>query len=231
MQKRYLFIFITFFLISPSILSAQSSLSAYEILKRSEEIYSTSKSYSDKGHVQTIFYTKKGKAKFATKLVFKTSFIRPQKFRFEYAEDQAGILLNSYIIWQNGVTVKSYWEVTGEENPKSLSYAIAAATGVSGGSALNISSLLISNICREPLLTRIKKPVLLKDENDENGVPSYRIKGGRNEIIFIQKDSFLISKIIEYNEFDDFDTISTTVYRPEINQSIPETDLQFRNSI
>ena len=43
-----------------------------------------------------------------------------------------------------------------------------------------------------------------------------------------QKETFLISKIDESTEFDDFKTESITVYQPQINLYIPEKNFLFK---
>ena len=216
-----------FFFFLNTISFAETKMTANEVMQKSEKVYANCKSYTDTGYVKTVFMNKKGKKINVSKLIFSTSYIRPNKFRFEYAEMRAGELQGQYIVWKNDEKVKTYWELMGEENPKSLSMALAGATGVSGGSALTIPSLLIITVCRNPLITRINNPTLLAEQKDENGIICFLIKGN-NENIWIQKETFLISKIEEYTEFDDFNTKSVTAYNPQVNIEIPENNLKFK---
>jgi len=216
-----------FFTFLNTISFAETKMTVNEIMLKSEKVYANCKSYMDKGYVRTEFMEKNGIKTNVTKKIFSTAYIRPNKFRFEYAEMKAGELQGQYIVWKNNKKVKTYWELMGEETPESLSMAIAAATGVSGGSALNISSLLIPEVCRKTLLTRINNPTLIAEKKDENGIMCFVIKGN-NENIWIQKETFLISKIEEYTEFDDFNTKSVTAYNPQVNIEIPENNLKFK---
>jgi len=105
--------------------------------------------------------------------------------------------------------------------------AIAGATGVSGGSAHTIPSLLIPKVGGK-LITHINNPKLLDDNKDENGIVCYLIKSDSNETLWIQKETFLISKIEKSTEFDDFMTKSVTVYNPQVNIKIPEKNFLFK---
>ena len=211
---------------------AEEKMKTQEILTKTVEVYAKCKSYKDSGYVRTVFLNKDGTTKFITKKVFKTAFIRPAKFRFEYAEKKADELQNKYIIWKDGKNIKSFWEIKGEETPKSLSMAIAGATGISSGTAHNIPTLLISEV-RGRKITNMKNPIILKEGKDDNGKLCYLIKAEKKQknetfILWVQKETFLITKIETTTIFDKFDTESVTIYQPQININIPEAELKFK---
>jgi hypothetical protein len=67
--------------------------------------------------------------------------VRPERFRFEYDDPTPE---KPYIVWANAGVIRTWWYVKpGEERQPSLSDAIAGATGVSGGSAHTIPTLLL----------------------------------------------------------------------------------------
>ncbi len=206
---------------------AGTNLNADEILKKTQEAYANCKSYMDTGYVRTVFMDKNGKETNIRKLIFSTSYVRPDKFRFEYGERIADETQGVYIIWKNGEKLKTYWSLKGEQIPESLSMAIAGATGVSGGSAHTIPRLLIAEV-KGKLVTLVQNPVLLNESRDDNGVMCYLIKLDKNRTIWIQKETFLISRIQEFSEFDTFNTKSVTAYNPEVNVNIPDKYFIFR---
>ena len=76
---------------------------------------------------------------------FLTAFQRPDRFRYEFrGQTGGGGPFHRYIVWREGTAVRTRWELLGrDERPESLVLALAGATGVSGGSAHTVPSLLL----------------------------------------------------------------------------------------
>jgi len=74
---------------------------------------------------------------------FKTYFVRPNKFRFDWIYEDRG----SNSIWSDGLKVFSRHSSKGElEEEPDLSMAIAGATGVSQGTAHTVPTLLMPDL-------------------------------------------------------------------------------------
>lgn len=211
---------------------AQPPVSGKEILKRSITHYQTLNSYRDNGYIRTFFFNDGGLISFEDTKVFSTSFIRPDRFRFEYAEQINRKLKNNYIIWKNTNDVKTFWALNSEEgSPTSVSEAIAAATGVSSGSAHNIPQLFFPDSCSQNLMARkLASARLIGTEKDASGNLCYRIRVNTNEIYWVDSKSYLIKKIEEYTRHDDFFTNSFTYYSPQADSAIPEEYFSFKNN-
>jgi outer membrane lipoprotein-sorting protein len=202
------------------------------IIRQVESVYNACKSYSDSGIVKTVFFKKDSKR--ISEKPFTTAFVRPNQFRFEYSSKfpMPGAKLNRYIIWCNGDNVRTWWDVQpGVEQEPSLGMAIAAATGVSSGSALTIPRLLMPEVVEACSVTNLLQPNRIEDAVLD-GVDCYRIQGRRKKdsdvkTLWISKKTYLIHRIDESHKFTDFRTETTTTYKPDINNVIDENKLAF----
>ena len=200
---------------------------AQQIIDRMAKAYTDCKSYRDSGAVRTLFVMANGNR--TTERPFTTAFVRPDRFRFEYQENDGATQPRRYIIWCNGKDVQTWWDVRpGIEKPESLGLALAGATGVSGGSAHTIPSLLLPGNLGASLA------VITDAKRTEDGklekVECFRVKGnyGRQPItIWIDKKSYLVRQIDEQRTFDTFRTEQTTTYDPTINEKIADEMLKF----
>ena len=112
-------------------------LSPRQILDRMAKAYGDCKTYRDSGVVTTVFVKDTGKR--TVEKPFTTAFVRPELFRFEFEDKN-----RRYLISANGQNVQTWWDVRpGIQNQKSLQLAVAGATGVSGGSAARIPTMLM----------------------------------------------------------------------------------------
>jgi len=201
---------------------AATVLTAEQILSRMADTYAKCKSYRDSGVVKTLFFTKNGDH--ASVEPFNTAFSRPDRFRYEFTENEKV----QYIVWSKGDEIKT-WSFEEIENRKSISYAIAGATGVSSGSALTIPALLLREQIKAKRLTDLENPKLLK-EAKIGEVVCFRVNGklvNSDTTIWIERSSFLVLKIEKENKFDDFRTESTTTYKPVLNEKIAEDVFKF----
>ncbi|MFN0110565.1 MAG: LolA family protein [Blastocatellia bacterium] len=221
----------------PSANARQSAPTAQQIMEKTMAAYADCKSYSDSGRVETLFIMKHGKR--TTVKPFSTAFVRPDAFRFEYQERDGEKDWRRYIVWQKASDIKSWWTLKPEvKELESLSMALAGPTGVSGGSAIRVPSLLLPSSMANGLkfLTELK---LLSEE--PIGVHSaYKIEAkdssGRIQTLWIDTQRFLILKVFQKIKFeanssvnprsDGFEMETTTFYDPQINEPVPAAKLE-----
>jgi hypothetical protein len=191
--------------------------------------YSGCRSYRDSGVVKTTFFGRN--RNWTDEKPFRTAFIRPDRFRYEFTEKMHDIgIRHRYIIWQNGKEIETWWDIKpGVEKPGSLGLALAAATGVSGGSAYIVPSLLLPAETKGSLLARMMGA---KRDDDVvfNGASCFKIEGTlatEAVVVWIEKKSFLLLRIDQQKQFPDFRTEQTTTYEPVIDEAIPDKLLQF----
>jgi outer membrane lipoprotein-sorting protein len=193
-------------------------LTAHEILERMATTYATCKSYHDSGVVTNFFNADHTDVK-----PFRTAFVRPDQFRFEYDDPTPD---KAYIVWANAREVRKWWYVEpGVQKPPSLARGIAGATGVSGGSAHTIPTLLLSDEIEGRKLTEMTDLTRLPDEVMD-GSPCFRLQGKfANEptTLWLEKTTYLIRRIAEETDL----ARETTVYSPEVNKEIAAEELKF----
>ena len=98
------------------------SLSAQQILDKMATAYATCKSYRDSGVVTNFFNPQHIDVK-----PFRTAFVRPDQFRFEYDD---GTPEKPYIVWAKGSEVRTWWYIKpGVESQPSLELGIAGGHG------------------------------------------------------------------------------------------------------
>jgi hypothetical protein len=201
---------------------------AGKILDRVAQAYAGCRTYRDTGVVRTVFI--KGEQRRTTERRFRTAFVRPDRFRFEFSERTCCEDQGRYIISMNGPEILTWWEIKpGVEKPPSLVEALGAAAGVSAGSSRSIPGLLLPDELRGGRLTAMKDTALLPDA-DLDGVRCLRVEGGWGKdrlILWIDSDTYLVRRIDLGHTFDDFRTETTTLYEPTIDQEIGEDALAF----
>lgn len=149
-------------------------MNANEILLRTKEIYRECSSYSDSGIAQLVPPISK------TNLEFATFFVRPNKFRFEWRDwhPYFGKELppTENALWTDGKRTRTKFlgKIISE---KSLGFAVAGATGVSFGTVLLISKLLMGNYIESSLdWFNMSDPRILDEEVVGNS-PCYHLVG------------------------------------------------------
>jgi hypothetical protein len=110
--------------------------------------------------------------------------------------------------------------------------ALAGATGISGGSAINVPSMLMGDLHDGHRIQKLTQ-LSLKGEEMVGGKSAYRIEGRdrRDNLltIWIDKESFLLLKINEKRELNDAEAETTTTYQPRINIDIAPDKLAFNH--
>lgn len=209
---------------------AATQPAARQILDKMAHVYASCQTYMDKGVVTTVFF--RNDRKRTAKKPFTTAFVRPDRFRFEFKARRGEEEWDRYIVWRDGKSVQTWWDVQpGIGKGASLSMALGAALGVSSGSAGTIPSLLMPDKgISGKLLTSMTDLELLAEE-DVDGVPCVKVQGkdfrGETITLWIEKEMHLLRKIFEHKTFPDFRTETTTTYQPQINVDIPPEALKF----
>lgn len=210
----------------------QDEPDAGQILNRMAETYAQCKTYRDSGTVTTVFI--EAQKRRTDEKPFTTAFVRPDRFRFEYQHHLGvgGILETtiSYVVCRNADKILTWWDARPEiKENESLGRALAGATGISGGSAHTVPALLIPDEVGGWRLNDITEPKRIEDAIHDNSA-CLRIQGtfiDHPMTIWIDRESFLVRRIDQERQFDDFRTEETTIYEPVIDEDIPDELLDF----
>jgi len=156
------------------------SRTAQEILHDMGDMYSRCDSYRDTGDVVRVLITTQGSAakRRTTSHPFRTLFIRPQLFRFQFRERTIGpeSEWERYTVSRTYDGVEVFWTVQyGRDSPETLERALAGATGVSGGSAFTIPSLLLPDEVGQKRWTD-NCDAVNEAEEDIDGEPCWRLR-------------------------------------------------------
>lgn len=212
--------------------SATPTPTGEEILQRSAAVYAQATSYQDTGEVTTRFFPR-NRDPHETVSTFSTAFTRPGRFRFEFRNrfDERQPDWNRYVIWQADAEVQAWWSLRpNEAPPENLALGLARAAGVSSGSSYRIPGQLQPDVINgRPFLARLRRVTLLGVERLDM-IQAYKIQGRADTLeqtIWIGLEDFLIRKIYEEHTFERFETQTTTVYVPRVNQPVAPESLIF----
>ena len=224
------------------------------ILAAMDEVYASCDSYRDCGRVTIRFLDMGGGVTSTSVRSFRSAFIRPGRFRFEYAFENG----HSYIVGSNGETTRTWYAAPpGGELSESLASSAAGVTGLSGVSARSVLSLLLPGRVVGRRLTELVEVVSVGDE-PLDGVNCYRLRGRfaplpvdpaaeeeqrqaflwatgrlperavvRPRTLWIERERFLLRRTEEHTEFESFQTEQATTYEPEIGIPVSEDELRF----
>lgn len=205
-----------------------ADLSAQGILARSALTYAHCKSYQDTG-VVTITYRESLGTRVEER-PFKTAFVRPDRFRFEYRETGLAGGKRRYIVWRLGSHVQTWWDVQpGVQEKGSLSSALSAATGVSGGSAHTIPALLLPDEVEGRRLTDMTDVKRIADA-EVGGVGCFCVEGKYADVsrtVCIDRKTFLVRRVEFESAFPNFRARETTTYQPSIDEPVTQKSLAF----
>jgi hypothetical protein len=223
--------------------ATSESPSSMEVLSKVGEVYRNLTAYRDEGTAVTKF--ERTVAAHATERHFTTAYLSPGQFRFEFTEARVAQGSSQYVVWKNGEEVKSWWTLRPEvKRHENLDSAIAGATGVSGGTAYTIPSILIKEAAWKGGTWISSAGSYRIDDGVERGVTCFRIQrltstqavkhGGMEtpatkgkETYWISKDAFLLLRIDSETDFGSFLARGTVQYFPTINSPLPATALEF----
>jgi len=209
--------------------------SPQQIVEQAVAAYESCNTYMDSGRVQIIFITSQGRRTVVRP--FTTSFVRPAAFRFEFQDRHGEYEWNQYIVWRQDAAIKSWYSIKPVvKDHDNLSSAVAGASGVSGGSANRIPSLLMPDLLRGSAIKSLTGLKLIGEEQVESKA-AYKIEGqyprGGGATLWIDKQRKLILKVFEKRTVpgrgttEDFETETTTFYDPQINEDVPAARLAF----
>ena len=188
-------------IIAPGLATSQEAAST--VLAKMAETYAGLRSYQDKGSVR---YDILGAQQEVT---FKTAFVRPNRFRFEWTSHHPFAPLRFVktrsVVRSDGATAytwnKFYLKDATERQDESLSMAVAGATGVSSGSAHTIATLLIPDLWKEgsfgSSVAELGSPNVAGMETID-GVDCFRISGtrrGERTDLWIGRNDYLLRKM------------------------------------
>ena len=200
-----------------------------EILGRAEKVYATCKTYKDSGFVRAVIIPKEGENVVSEK-PFTTAFVRPDRLRFEYTEPKPQGHAVRYLIRMQGPEVLSWWGIRpGVTREDSLALALAKATGVSGGSAHTVPSLLMPDGQIGARATDLKDPKRVGDDK-QDGVDCFRVEGrfgNATRTLWVDKGTSLLRRLDDTIETNDLRIVSTTIYEPSAGGEIAPKLLEF----
>lgn len=201
-------------------------MTAGDVLRRTARAYDRCKSYRDTGVVKTVSVEATGNR--TTERPFRTAFVRPDRFRFEFTDEQSGPE-SRYIVWQDGKRVETWsYLKPGVEQSESLRLPLAGAAGISGRSSLTVPALLFPEGVFGSRPTDLTEAHRIEDGN--LGVTRcFRIEGkyGSPQTLWIDKETFLLRRIDSPMTLPNFRIEDTTTYEPVINEEVSDTALEF----
>ena len=207
---------------------ASATPTAGQILTRVAATYASCRSYSDTGVVTDRY---PGALGHTTEKPFRTAFVRPDRFRFQFTESK-GILGGDSvdIVWRRGDDVRTWWDVKpGILRAKSLGDALSTATGVSGGSAHAIPALLAPHEVGGRRPTDVSQPRFL-DEARIGASACFRIAGMYGDApttVWVDKGRLLILRIDRRTEIPTGTVEETIAYEPALDGEVTEAMLAF----
>lgn len=212
-----------------------TSRTTQQIVEQMFSAYVSCNTYQDTGEVRTVFL--EGERRRTVLLPFSTAFVRPASFRFEFRSRRGEVEWDQYIIWKEGEAVKSWWSIRpGVIADRTFSMSVSGANGVSGKSALTVPSMLMPDELRASPVKALTN-LRLVGEEQVAGRDTYKIEAqGFRETpttLWIDKQRFLLLRIFEKKKIartdgkGEFETEATTVYNPQINETVPAPKLAF----
>lgn len=228
-----------------------SSASAREILDVAAQRYLGCSTYQDQGGCTTQFTHQDG-SQHEKHLTFSTAFLRDGGFRYEFHDEQ-----KRYVIGDDGEQARSWWDQkAGVQHEESLDLAIAAATGVSGGTAHTVPRLLMPGRVSGITFTDLVDLKRL-DDTKLNGLDCVRVQGSypaetdpeqvemlRREyervtgrpyvptthepmVLWLEQQSLLLRRIEKRSHHGSFTASSVIDYEPLRDQPIERGQLAF----
>ena len=202
--------------------------SADRILDNMRQVYAECESYADEGEVSLVFKSEQRER--VDRRPFKTWFIRPENFRFEFRNQHPSNgrgPSHRYVVWADGEHIRSYWTVNKQlQEFESVELALGGPTGVSGGSATMIPALLMREMNWGGLLRRLSDTKLLGTERVGDAL-CYKVEGrylaDRDPLtLWIDADSFFVRRVFETSKVPNADVEKTIEYRPHFDIEIPK---------
>jgi len=219
------------------------SPSSVEVLSKVADRYRDLNSYQDEG----VSFTKYDRtvAVHTTERHFTTVYSRSGQFRFEFSEAGSVGGLIRYVVWKKGDQVKSWWTIKPEvQRHDSLDSAISGATGVSGGTAYTIPSILINEAAWKGSTWTSSANTYRISDGVERDIPCFRIQrltstqakefrgietpASKGKVTYwVSKDQYLLLRVESETDFGSFLAKQTVHYSPDINSNIQDSAFEF----
>ena len=128
----------------------------------------------------------------------------------------------TFEVWEIRGKAYQAWSLQpGLQEPASLALALAAGTGISGGTAATVPGMLMGRVSAG----LVQPWALLEDtrvsgREEVEGVACWRIDGhrrGANLAVWLGVDDHLIRRLDETQNLNDFRMVSETTHRPRMN--------------
>jgi outer membrane lipoprotein-sorting protein len=192
---------LVFLLVIATTVSGQSiELNGEQVVARMAKQYADAKSYQDTGIVQTVSDEPNGQVEEI--VAFKTYFVRPKQFRFEWMYKPKYLEPDFHIVWSDGNNTFRFGEPARVETVENLSRGIAGETGSSRGSAHTVAVMLDEEVSGFRA-TEMKNISLLREEQFE-GENCFVVRGfhpfGFPIDLWISKKDFLLRKVSEKDD-------------------------------
>jgi hypothetical protein len=205
----------------------QAEPRARVMMNQVAKVYASCSSYRDTGVAVALVGSE------TTKTKFKTAFVRPDRFRFEYRDRPPPPLPASrMIVWRGKADVRTWWSVTGKvKAEESLGMALA------GARADMVVPLLMPGVVSGLPLMELQGLSIAGEGKVANDV-CVKIHGehpwsaGAWYTIWIEKDRHLIRKVEDQEQVKGatgmkLRTTCTTIYFPEVNVAVRADELAF----
>ena len=214
------------------------------LARKVETLYASCRSYRDTGRASQIYRNMPGQEQGVADLKprkLTTTFIRPDKFRFEFDDDSGGKLIRN-LIRMDGRTVNSWWDIRpGIQTPESLSFALGAAVGVTESSSLTIPPLLLPGTLNRPHALSEGPGVLSLLDDEAIGPHACRRLRRRYEAVNFQtKKNFevvdtywidtktsAIRRVVKEMQIGEGRSIGTLDLEPKFDVEIPAAEIAF----
>jgi len=217
---------------------------AEALIKRVKAMYSSCRSYADRGQLTSILPQDEGEP-LVSYQTFSTVFVRPDKFRFEFRDRFPEGQFGRHVVWRESNAVKT-WRYQFHPKVKfapDLSLALAGATGLSHGVAVTIPQLLLpQEINARGLFSEDQVEWVGNEECQDRACAKISSRGAIGYFVWIEIETGLILRVEERTAIS-YQTsgwshsmtvgkgnlTSRTVisYRPAINCEIPVSQMEF----
>ena len=219
-----------------------ATLAPETILLRMARAYRTIRSYRDSGEVSTTLLTDGGRA--GNDRPFKTAFMRPDRFRFQFTDPGLGERSSAYIVWTDGDRgALLVGRTTG--CPQSRNVAGRARGGCGA-----LRRLLDPHPRPAAARTIGQGPSIIAAERiqdgSDRGVTCFRIRGKSQKTpytltmgaqtltvqdesitLWIDRATLLLRKVEDKKTLATYNSESITTYTPEIDIEVPPEQLTF----
>jgi hypothetical protein len=198
-------------------------LGGREILSRMARTYVFCSSYRDTGNATS------GGLGYGRSLTFRTAFVRPEKFYFDYRSESS----NHYVIWETDGATHTWWSIQQGVKTSSFAMAIAGATGVSMGVAATVPGMLTPGMGGWGGLKMDYPEIKINGILTIDGVPCYELRPVEPTpsiitvtAIYIDARSFLLRRLVEREVGSTYESV--TNYRPEVDVNIVDSTFRFK---